>query len=117
MLDLFRKKWSPKNEKLPDQAVIVELRGAGLPDDVYEKYDLSTLEDQIMGALEGTGLGEFDGNEVGPSGASLYLYGPNADRLFERIENILKNYPLCRSAQVTIRYGPPGAAQRQVTFD
>jgi hypothetical protein len=41
-------------------------------------------------------------------GASLYLYGPDADRLYERVENILENHPYA---------GPlksPSAEDRQV---
>lgn len=114
IFDIFKKRSSDTTQS--EQAVIIELRGAGLPDEVYENYDLCTLEDQIASAIEGTGVGEYDGNEVGLSGASLYLYGPHADRLYERIEGILKTYPLCRSAQVTIRYGKPGAVQRQVVL-
>jgi hypothetical protein len=101
---------------LSDQAVIIKLNGKDLPDSVYENYDLSALESQIISAIEGTGLGEYDGNEMGPGGASLYLYGPKAEKLYERVESILKAHPLCRSAQITIRQGPPGATQRQITL-
>jgi hypothetical protein len=116
IFDAFKKKPESRKEPLPEQAVLIALDGTGLPDSVYESYDLSTLETQIVNAIEGTGLGEFDGNEIGPQGASLYLYGPDAEKLYERIERILKQYPLCQSALVTIRTGPPGAPQHQVTI-
>jgi len=79
ILDVFRKKNDPQNGISSDQAVIVRLNGKDLTDSVYQSYDLSTLESQIISAIEGTGLGKYDGNELGPSGPTLYLYGPNTD--------------------------------------
>jgi hypothetical protein len=108
LLDRFKKK------EQPEQAVIVMLRGTGQDHAIYQQYDLSTLEDQIIATLDGTGLGTFDGNEVGPEGATLYLYGADAENLYTKIESTLRAYPLCRDSLVTIRYGGPGADQREV---
>jgi hypothetical protein len=107
LLDRFKKK--PKAE----QAVIVALVGSGIEQSFYQ-HDLSTLEDQIIESLHGTGLGALDGNEIGPSGCALYLYGPDAEMLYARIEPILRPHPLCQSCRVTIRRGGPGAPQREV---
>ncbi len=108
LLDRFKKK--PKAE----QAVIVALPGSGLDQGVYDQHDLSTLEDQIMESLHGTTLGTFDGNEIGPTGCKLYLYGPDAETLYAKIEPVLRSHPLCQSATVTVRRGGPGAQQRKV---
>jgi hypothetical protein len=99
-----------------EQAVIVHLPGGGLPDEVYDNYDLSTLEDQLIEAVDRAGCGEFDGNEFGPAGATLYLYGPDAEALFAAIEGTLRAYPLCQNARVEIRYGPPGSPQREIAI-
>lgn len=107
LLDRFRKK--PKAE----QAVIVALAPSGLDQAVYDQNDLTTLEDQIIQSLQGTSLGAFDGNEIGPSGCTLYLYGPDAEALYAKIEPVLRSHPLCQSARVTIRQGGPGALQRE----
>ena len=103
-------------EQAPEQAVIVRLPGSGLPDEVYDHYDLSTLEDQLIDAVEPAGCGEYDGNEFGPEGTTLYLYGPDAEALFAAIEGTLRDYPLCQNARVEIRYGPPGSPQREVAI-
>ena len=79
-----------------------------------KQYDLATIEDRIVAALEGKTLGEFDGNEIGSGGTTLYLYGPDAEQLFALIEPLLAAYPLCQNARVTIRKGGPGAPQREV---
>ena len=98
----------------PSQAVLVHLDGQGLPDEVYEEYDLATIEDQLRAVIDAGGLGEFDGNDVGEEGATLYMYGPDAERLFVAIEATLRAYPLCKNARVVIRAGEPGAPEREV---
>ena len=96
------------------QAVLVHLDGTGLPDHIYREGDLATIEDRLIEVLEREGLGEFDGNEVGPEQTTLFMYGPNAERLFEVIEQTLRAYPLCQGARVEIRLGGPGAQQREL---
>lgn len=102
--------------KKATQAVLVHLDGAGLPADVYERYDLATIEDQLTTVLEESGLGEFDGNETGPAETVLFLYGPDAERLFAGIEETLRAYPLCKGARVVVRRGELGAQERTLTL-
>jgi hypothetical protein len=106
-----RKKVNPS-----EQAVIIYLRGASLPHEVYEKYDVSTLEDQLRETIQRKGLGEYDGNEFGPDETVLYMYGPDAEHLFAGVESVLRAYPLCKEGTAVIRRGPPGAPQREVTL-
>ena len=98
----------------PQQAVLVHLDGTGLPDHIYQECDLATIEDQLIEVIARNKLGEFDGNEVGPSETTLFMYGPDAERLFAGIEPILRGYPLCQGARVEIRHGGPGAQTREV---
>ena len=105
----------PSNSaKGDEQTVLIYLDGSTLPDEVYQQHDLATIEDRLVAALANTGLGEFDGNEIGGGETKLYLYGPDAERLFAHLEPILTAYPLCRNARVVIRRGRPGAPQREV---
>ena len=94
-----------------DQAVIVTLDGTSLPDDVYEQYDTDTLEQLLTEALGN--LGECDGVEHGESNTQIFLYGPDAEAMFRAIEPTLRAYPLAALARVIVRYGPPGAPQRE----
>lgn len=110
LLDLFRKK-APSP---PEQAVLVHLRGSGLSDETYEKFDVSTLEDQLREVIQNRRLGELDGNEFGPDEVVIYMYGPDAERLFVAVEPVLRAYPLCREGTVVIRRGPPGSPQREI---
>ena len=97
-----------------EQAVIVYLAGTGLPDVIYQDYDLATLEDRLVDAIAASESGEYDGNEFGADGTTLYLYGPNAETLFAAVESTLRGYPSCQNARIVLRYGPPGSPGREV---
>jgi len=97
-----------------EQAVLVYIDGLNLSKETYEKYDLASLEDQLIDASESQSLGEFDGNEFGPDGTVLFMYAPSAENLFVGIEPILRAYPLCQNARVIIRQGGPGSQQREI---
>jgi hypothetical protein len=94
-----------------EQAVLVTLDGKNLPDEIYQSYDVATLEDALSRVLGESDSGEFDGAESGPFGTTLYMYGADAERLYRTIEPILREYPLAKGARVSIRRGGPGAKE------
>ena len=102
--------------KSDEQAVLVYLDGSSLPDSVYQQFDLATLEEELLQAIEEQGVGEYDGNEFGPTGATLYMYGPDAKVLFGSIEKVLRGHPLCQNARVILRSGKPGAPTTEITL-
>ena len=75
---------------MTEHAVIIKFRyGSTNLDKLFE------LEDQLEKAISEAKAGEYDGNEIAVDGSdgSLYMYGPDADRLLdviEPIERILK---------------------------
>ena len=52
------------------------------------------LERRLERAIQADAAGEFDGDEFGGNKCVLYMYGPDADRLFETIEPMLKSVPV-----------------------
>ncbi len=88
-----------------DGVVMIVLDGRNLPDEVYEEYDLATLELRIETQLKKEGGGELDGHEHGPETTLIFLYGPDARALFETVAPILRDYPLCQRARVKLRQG------------
>ena len=50
------------------------------------------------------------------SDGALYMYGPNADKLFEVVEPILRAVPFMSGASVTKRYGPPDDETKKVAL-
>lgn len=99
-----------------EEAVLISLDGQGLDDAIYQSYDLSTLEDLLSEQIEPDGIGGVDGHESGPTQTTIYLYGPDAEALFSRVQPVLASYPLCQNSRVAIRRGGPGAAQREAVF-
>jgi tetratricopeptide (TPR) repeat protein len=93
--------------------VLVELDGIRLPESVYKDCDIATLENRLEAALEPGEQGELDGHETGPEHTTLFLYGADAEALFRAVEPVLRGYPLCQGARVTIRQG---AEQRQIVL-
>jgi len=89
----------------PAQAVVVHFQ--------YGSTDLSRLfelEKKLESAIETAKVGEFDGNEMAVDGSDgfLYMYGPDADRLFDAVKPVLESATFMRGARVTVRYGAPG---------
>jgi hypothetical protein len=88
----------------PEHAVIVNFN--------YGSNDLTRLfeiEERLESAITEAGVGEFDGNDIATDGsdANLYMYGPNADAIFEVIRPILEKIDCMKGAKATLRYGPP----------
>jgi hypothetical protein len=99
-----------------EEAVVIFLDGQGLDDAVYQTYDLGTLEDLLTKQIEPGGIGELDGHETGQTQTTIYLYGPDAEELFSRVQPVLASYPLCRNSRAVVRRGGPGSSQRETAF-
>ena len=87
-------------------AVIVYLRlkdrGFGSEN---EREALFALQDQPQAALEQTNAGELDGDLWGEGECIVYLYGPNADHLFEVIEPLLRACGQAQGGYALKQYG------------
>jgi hypothetical protein len=74
------------------------------------------LEDLLIAALERDHVGEYDGNDVGAGEGTLFLYGPDADALFNTVLPILRTSSLTKAGRVVKRYGPPEDGVRGETI-
>ena len=77
----------------------------------YGQTDLEPLfevERQLEAAIEKAGVGEFDGNEIAVDGSdgSLFMYGPDADKLFEAVKPVLESADCLSEVVVRLWYGP-----------
>ncbi|BAM89623.1 conserved hypothetical protein [Bradyrhizobium oligotrophicum S58] len=70
-----------------------------------ECAEIADLAARLQQAIDHQGVGEFDGDEFGGGRCVLYMYGPDADRLFGVIAPILKAAPSARGGFVVKRYG------------
>ncbi len=100
---------------MPDeQAVIVHLKLRSTWGDVDERGPIFALEDVLGEAIEQSGSGEYDGDEWGQGECVLFMYGPNAERLFETISMELLKFKANPGSWCVLRYGPPGAEVKKV---
>jgi hypothetical protein len=111
---LFRLGTHTQEPAEDQEYVLVRLDGTSLPDDVYEQWDLWGLSERLEEALEHQALGDYDGHETGPTETTLFMYGPDAERLYAGVEGVLREYPLCQNARVVIRRGGLDAPEREV---
>jgi len=98
----------------PEHAVIVHF--------TYGSTDLSRLfelENKLEAAIEEAKIGEYDGNDVAVDGSDgyLYMYGTNADTLFEVVRPILEATEFMKGAKAKLRYGPPADGVREVEVE
>ena len=63
------------------------------------------LEGRLAGALEDSGTGEFDGDEFEQGQCRLFMYGPDADRLFETVEDVVRSSEIAKGGYVIKKYG------------
>lgn len=85
-----------------EHAVIVRF-GYGSPD--WSAF--FEFEKVLETAVDQSGLGEYDGNELAVDGSdgTLYMYGPDADVLFQLVRPYLEGTALLKNIAVTLRYG------------
>ena len=76
--------------------------------------DLDEVEDRLADAVEAAGTGELDGDLIGEDDAVLYLYGPDADRLWDSIEPIVRSAGFGPGSHGIKRYGEPGATEERI---
>jgi hypothetical protein len=89
-----------------EEAVIIRLRLRGGQFGSPEERDaMMALEDGLRQAIEEASAGEFDGDEFGGGECVLFMYSPDADRLFGVIEPLLKAAPEAAGGYAVKRYG------------
>lgn len=104
-----RKKKQQASPPPSQQAVLVHIMAPS-----EGEISLDVIEDPLIEAIEAAGAGEFDGNLIGPEDAILYMYGPDADRLFAVVEPVLREASLPPGSYVVLQYGGPGSEERRL---
>ncbi|RUU51091.1 hypothetical protein [Mesorhizobium sp. M2C.T.Ca.TU.002.02.1.1] len=103
-----------------EQAVIVYLLlSGGQFGTPQERQSVQALEDQLQQAISNADVGEFDGDEFGGGKCTLYLYGPDAERLFVAIEPVLKSSSAAVGGYAIKRFGAatdPNAKEVRVSW-
>jgi len=94
-------------------AVIIEFNYGLEEDETF--YDLS---DKLRLLIDESGLGEYDGHEMNMdnSDGTFYMYGPDAKKLYGVIKKTIEQTPFMAGANVMLRFGPPEADVKEVSF-
>jgi hypothetical protein len=68
------------------------------------------LGDQIQVVLADAKVGEYDGHSLPSDGSdgTYFIFGPDAEAIFQAIQPVLQASPLMHGATVTLHYGPRG---------
>jgi hypothetical protein len=79
-----------------------------------ELEEIFKLEKELENVIVQNNVGEFDGNEIGQGECVLYMYGPNAKKLYKTISVVLEKSQLVKGGVARIRFGPPGSKEERV---
>src|ERR1700689_3409933 len=68
------------------------------------------LGDQIQVAIAEAKVGQYDGHSIPADGSDgrYFIYGPDAEAIFQAIQPVLEASPMMRGATVTLHFGPRG---------
>lgn len=96
-----------------EQALLLHLR---LPESQAgdETPTIVALEEGIESALREHRCGELEGHDLRDGVWTLYLYGPDAERIFRSVEGVLRGARLDRSSHAVLRFGERGAREERV---
>ena len=84
-----------------------------------EMDKLYQLRDKNSQQIQKQNLGEFDGHEIATdlSDGFLFMYGQNAELLFNGIKPILEKTDFMQGAKATLRFGPPEEGTKEIIVD
>jgi hypothetical protein len=108
------KKMNYSPEEQSEQAVIIHLKLAdGNFGDPQEREAIIALGDKLNQIIKKKRVGEYDGHEFGEGFATLYMYGPDATKLFDAIIETVKEHPSRSGSHIIKRFGSPGAKEER----
>ena len=90
---------------IKEQSLIISFFNYHFP----ELDELHELDIHLEKVVEEAKIGFYDGHEInmdGPDG-TLYLYGPDAGKLFDLVKPILENTKWMKGAVATLDFGGP----------
>ena len=96
-----------------EQALLLRLR---LPERQAgdETPAIVALEEAIESALRAHRAGEFEGHDLRDGVWTLYLYGPDAERIFESVAEVVRGARLDPSSHAILRFGGRGAREERI---
>ncbi len=108
----LNKNESVNNQTEVEHAVIVQFDYG-----IEGMEELYKLSDRLESIIEENQLGEYDGHEMATdySDGFLYMYGSNAETLFNGIKDTLEQTDFMKGAKAKLRFGPPEDGVKEIT--
>jgi hypothetical protein len=98
-------------------AVILHLRLSHGEFGSDEEHDaIHRMISLLQQAILANDAGELDGDEFGGNECAIFMYGPDAGRLFAAIQPVLRDWQALAGGYAIKRFGPPGAAFERIDF-
>jgi hypothetical protein len=86
------------------QAVIVRL-DHGVGQRQSDQQAIAAVGAELSKLLSNSSVGKYDGSECVRNRCALYLYGPDAEALFQLVRESLRRSPVTAHASVDLRLG------------
>lgn len=80
------------------EGLAIYFNGNGLPDEVYEQYNINDVHDEINHLINGRG--QIQGHQDGLTETVMYLYGHSVEEMCQLITPLMESNPLCENARV-----------------
>jgi hypothetical protein len=105
---LKREAQGPWPREAVAQAVIVTLDRAVRANSLT-RDDLSAIGTKLRNVLEKAKVGQFDGSECLHGRCALFMYGPDARKVFDVVKPVLQQEQVTAGASVELRLGSANA--------
>lgn len=97
-----------------EQAVLLHIRLGndhfGLEGETATMYE---LEDELRAVIEAARIGELDGHEFGGGECVIFMYGRNAEAIWEVIAPTLEKKPFRKGSFAIKRFGGPESDRQE----
>src|SRR3954468_21715815 len=80
-----------------------------------EQLQVFELENRLIRAVDQSGLGSYDTNDLANGFMGLRVAGPDADALLPLVRDVVAKVPA--GSYLTIRRGPTGTSEERLEFD
>ena len=99
------------------QSVVIHLKLSNSKFGTKEEIAaMGALETQLQKIVADAKVGKLDGNEIGQGEYEIFIYGPDADKLFDVVKPTLNKSPLTNGATVVKQHGGEGAPEDKVVL-
>lgn len=103
--------------KPPEEWIAVYFK---LSNDEYgtqeERDSIHQFTDKLAEVIRKSGMGVFDGDEFGNGECGLFMYGLDADQLFNVVEPLLRTWEPIKGGYAIKRYGAPAGQSERIEF-